>query len=418
MLSSVPRPIREYLHSNIPKAIREPSCCKLDVPYPYTVPGGEGGFYSFFYWDTYFSNWALYALGMDGQAKNNLLDMAALIAQFGYMPNADVLTDRSQPPLFIRGVAEYFGRTGDRAFLAQALPAAEKEYCFWMTRRMAPCGLNRYGGEADGRSLRDFNNMAADRLGMPRLPAGGAGDLNFLACAESGWDFSSRFFRGAERCVAAEVCPIDLNAILYGAELDLARFCREFSREEDARGYEANASRRKELLLRYCYDEESGLYFDYDAAEGTRSGKATAAGFFPAAFGLGGTKEGIKSLLSRLLTDHGLAACERSEYSERFQWDWPTMWSPLVGICTEGLSALGAAEEAGLVARRYCDTVERVFSETGHLWEKYDVARCGVGSSAEYDTPPMLGWTAGVYLKCKELLKSEQNNIGQPKQEE
>lgn len=39
--------------------------------------------------------------------------------------------------------------------------------------------------------------------------------------------------------------------------------------------------------------------------------------------------------------------------------------------------------------------LEREFLRTGKIWERYDTG--GVAKSLEYDTQPMLGWTAGVY---------------------
>ena len=41
--------------------------------------------------------------------------------------------------------------------------------------------------------------------------------------------------------------------------------------------------------------------------------------------------------------------------------------------------------------------LEENFAATGKLWEKYD-GNTGKVVNAEYNAPPMLGWTAGVYL--------------------
>ena len=111
----------------------------------------------FFYWDTYFTNLGLFEIGMYDQAENNLCNIASLIERLGFMPNADVLTDRSQPPLFVRGVYDYWRRTGDRSCIARFLPAMLREYEFWMTERMTPCGLNRYQGQADSPVLGEFS---------------------------------------------------------------------------------------------------------------------------------------------------------------------------------------------------------------------------------------------------------------------
>jgi alpha,alpha-trehalase len=48
--------------------------------------------------------------------------------------------------------------------------------------------------------------------------------------------------------------------------------------------------------------------------------------------------------------------------------------------------------------------VERCFAQTGHLWEKYNMLDGSVNVQNEYDMPPMLGWTFGVYETFLKLL--------------
>ena len=45
------------------------------------------------------------------------------------------------------------------------------------------------------------------------------------------------------------------------------------------------------------------------------------------------------------------------------------------------------------------------FAETDNLWEKYNVVTGKVSVTKEYHTPPMMGWSAGVYLYCEQLLR-------------
>jgi alpha,alpha-trehalase len=66
---------------------------------------------------------------------------------------------------------------------------------------------------------------------------------------------------------------------------------------------------------------------------------------------------------------------------------------------------LGLDEEAKRIAKKYNNTVESNFVKTGRLWEKYDAVMGGIGESAEYETPEMMGWTAGVYVYFDEVLK-------------
>lgn len=49
--------------------------------------------------------------------------------------------------------------------------------------------------------------------------------------------------------------------------------------------------------------------------------------------------------------------------------------------------------------------MEKVFEETGNLWEKYNVVEGNINVSNEYEMPAMMGWTAGVYLELKEYAQ-------------
>ncbi len=399
--------IIKFLRENMRKTVRLPKDSGGLLNYPYTVPSTGDGFRNFFYWDTYFANWALYAMGMYEQAGNNLKNMAELINKFGYMPNADVLTNRSQPPLFIRGVYEYREQTGDAEFVRKMLPAMRAEYDFWMRDRIAPCGLNRYGSSAKTEDeIISFNKEIAERLGL-NLSEKEERDVQLLASAESGWDFTSRFFDNGESCRSYDICPVDLNAILFDAELKLAQFEREFG--SGAERMEAAAAKRKELMRKYMYDGKT--YRDCYADTGELRGENTHAGsFFAAAFGVD-KNCGVKTLCNELMTKHGLLTCTENKYSKRFQWDYPMMWPPLAGIAEVSLRKAGEYDLAEELRVAFIRTVEKVFECTGNLWEKYNVVSCVVGHAAEYKTPPMLGWTAGVYLRFTEI----QNKKGEKK---
>ena len=83
------------------------------------------------------------------------------------------------------------------------------------------------------------------------------------------------------------------------------------------------------------------------------------------------------------------------------------MWPTNVYFACFGLQRIGLKEEAKRLAKKYCDTVEKCFEETGLLWEKYNALDGSVSVTREYETPAMMGWTAGVYLALGELLLKE-----------
>ncbi len=138
--------INEYIKSSWHKTIRKPTA---NILFPYTSPSIEEMFLDFYYWDAYFINKALYLDGYAGQAENNLDNIAHFIEKkIGFMPNVNTLTNRSQPPLFTKTVYELYEYKKDVAVIRKYLPTILKEYDFWMTKHILPCGLNTYADSA------------------------------------------------------------------------------------------------------------------------------------------------------------------------------------------------------------------------------------------------------------------------------
>ena len=60
---------------------------------------------------------------------------------------------------------------------------------------------------------------------------------------------------------------------------------------------------------------------------------------------------------------------------------------------------------SSIMGRGTAEIVEDVEVKTGQLWEKYNADTGSCDATCEYKTPPMLGWTAGVYLKFLDELE-------------
>ena len=142
--------VMKYISGNIDKTLRfneRDDETLIGVPKPYNVPCVKDSFNELYYWDTYFLNKGLIALGKVGQAKNNCLNIKYLIDRFGYMPNGNrtCFIGASQPPYFAMMVDDVFAITQDKEFLKNAIGTIKKEYSFWMTKRVSENGLNVYG---------------------------------------------------------------------------------------------------------------------------------------------------------------------------------------------------------------------------------------------------------------------------------
>ena len=414
--SSVEPPAgQEALHRHIKEAMPLSVCesnstanNNFALPKPYSVPCTTGGFRNMFYWDTYFTNAGLLLDGDTEQALNNIENIAYMIDSIGYMPNATSkdLLNRSQPPLFCQMVKDYYDATGDREFLARMIPILEKEYSFWMTHRVAHNGLNRFGHDATREELIDFCNGLAHRVRVDPMNFTDEKRIDFgahlLAEAESGWDFNPRF---NGRCM--DYNPVDLNAILYGFERNMAAFV-------DVLGFpgkelwDNRADTRRSLINKYMLDAETGLYYDYDFVNGNRSKVYSSAVF--TMFWLGvADKESAKALvdnLGMLEAEHGVLTCAfRSEEVSFAQWDAPNGWAPLHFFAIKGLDRYGYKEEAARIAGKYLGAQTSIYTRTHQLWEKFNAVKGNTDVSDEYKMPgEFLGWTAGVYQTAYDYL--------------
>ena len=383
----------------------------IPLPVPHTVPCLHGFFRLFFYWDTYFTNAGLLAQGRLDLAQGNCEAMAWLIDRNGFVPNSTFRSDhnRSQPPYFSLMVREAYEISGDRDWLARMASMVKKEYQFWMTARFSPLGLNRHGEHAERVFLlRFYNGLLHDRLGLP-LDIADSGKIElsrrYLAEAETGWDFNPRF---EQRC--PDFCPVDLNTNLWRYEKDLAFYARETG-SGDAGYYEDAAARRQELMRRYMWDESRGLFMDYDYVNMKTGTTASLASFHPLWLGLANDREAGLTAAGLPLFEHahGLAVCEKIESPVYYQWGYPNGWPPLTMTVVQSLMHSGRTDDARRIAGKYIAWATRYFESTGQLWEKFD-AVTGTLAGGEYEAQPMMGWSAGVFVKMAEIWQSGNNS--------
>ncbi|MBQ8658225.1 MAG: hypothetical protein IJ506_03740 [Clostridia bacterium] len=400
--------VTEYIKQNWIKTIwdnkteREGEMVRLAKPY--TVPCIRDTFTHFYYWDTYFTNLGLLLDGMVEQAENNLDNMKFFIDKIGFVPNVSEVQNRSQPPVFTRGVYDLYQHTKDLKIIEKYLDAIVKEFAFWENDRKTPCGLNAYGNGATNTYLLQFHTRIGERMniekekGLDKLSL--AKDL--LAIAESGWDFNLRFMVEGNRFASTQFAHLDLNCLLYDAERKAAEMAALVGRKELSAELYAKAESRKALMDKYMLDKKSGIYYDYNFKTGEHGRVTSCASLYPYAVGLSDDQKAAKAVLEKLELPFGLSSCEEVAGEERYQWGYPSMWPTNVYFAFTGLDKIGRKEDGERVAKKYVDCLERVYETTGSLWEKYDAFIGDVSVTAEYKTPQMLGWTAGIYLFIKD----------------
>ncbi|MCR5694650.1 MAG: hypothetical protein K6G89_06730 [Clostridia bacterium] len=372
----------------------------IRIPYNFTVPCAREGFTDFYYWDTYFTNAGLMLCGRIDQVRSNLDVMKFFVGLLGYVPNANHITDRSQPPLFTRGVYDLYKFTNDKAVILRYIDELIREHQFFVDKRTVYRGLCGWRTAMTEEELiaaagicgRVGEPMPAKREDVVRL------SRNLYSIAESGWDFNPRFNTPEGRFRSDEFVPVDLNCLLCDNEKKIAFMLREIGRDDDGAVFDGLAEERAALVREVLKDPETGLFLDNNYVNGGFSAIPSACSFYPYFSGISDDKEGALKLLSLLEYPCGLSTCANRPGDRFLQWDYPAMWPSNVFFAVEALESLGLTEDARRIAAKYIDNVTSVFEKTGSLWEKYDSVKGGVSVSSEYETPKMLGWTAGVYI--------------------
>jgi alpha,alpha-trehalase len=391
----------------------------LPLPNSYIVPGGR--FREVYYWDSYFT-----MLGLKESGETKLIDdmvrnFAYLIETYGYIPNGNrtYYLGRSQPPFFSLMVGLLAEVKGDSVY-QEFLPAMEKEYRFWMEgaeklkpgqthRRVVKLNgggvLNRYWDDIQAPRPESFREdiLTAEHSGKDKAEV----YENLSAAAESGIDFSSRWFGDKKNLTeirTTELLPVDLNALLYHEEM--AIYKGELINKQDtvAQLYRRKAAQRAELIDKYFWNSKMNFYTDYDLRARAPVGQINPGGMYPFCFidehpdymsFLG--KKVAAVIRARLLRPGGIVT---TELNTGEQWDAPNGWAPLEYMTIWGLDRCGQKDLAADIAARWMRLNEKVYKETGKLTEKYNVvdlnAKAGGGEYAGQDG---FGWTNGVFLK-------------------
>jgi alpha,alpha-trehalase len=369
----------------------------LDLPHPFVPPSiSADGFRNLYYWDTYFTNVGLIADGHIDWAKDNVEDLLYALHHFGCVPNytrKDGADFCSQPPLLSLMVKDVYKQTKDEAWLAKAVDGLEKEYVFWMTKRMTKIGLNQYGCNAtDEQILLGYYDYVSGRMELDQNLSNEEKTRiakNFVAEAESGEDYTPRYAHHN----ALDYVQIDLNAHLYGMEDFLCNYFKD-KNEEKFIYYKTQKDRRIALIERYCFNEKTGVYCDYDFVSEIKNDIVCAACFLPYFYGFARKESNLASVYNVLKTKGGIVACQDTG-DTAYQWGYPYIWAPYQYFAYVALVSYGLDEQANELRTNYMHLLASVFDQTNVLWERYD--ENGVAADLEYPTQQMLGWTAGVY---------------------
>lgn len=399
----------DYIEKNYPSTVMtapEDDGTLIGLPHPFTVPN-LSNFKELYYWDTYFINEGLLSAGYGIQAKNNVDNILYLVEKFGFMPNGNrtYYLKQSQPPFLSLMVLSVYECTHDIKWLESAYKTLEKEYKFWMTKRVCELGLNHYKGDLADDSVDFCVGELANRVGLKIAEDITEAEKKRLAQScmafwECGWDCNSRF-----GLYAHEIAPVDLNSLMFAFESNMAYFSMLLGNDRDIE-WQEKAEHRRELMNKYMWNEEKGAYYDYDYVQNKQSELFSGASFYPLFSGIADEHQAdaTHKNLGKIEFEYGISASEKPSGEFHAQWDYPNLWAPVTYMVARGLINYGYIDDAKRVSKKYMDIVERVFEKTGRMWEKYDAVTGEMSAGCEYATPELFGWTAWIYMRLKNLL--------------
>ena len=388
----------------------------IPLPHAYIVPGGR--FREVYYWDSYFTMLGLQISKKIDLIENMVENFAYLIQKIGFIPNGNrtYYLGRSQPPFFSLMVKLLSEDKGEDILLKYA-NAIEKEYQFWMDgetklsiandayRRIVRLKdgsvLNRYWDDYETPRPEAYSEDVHIAKQSNRLPA--TVYRNIRAAAESGWDFSSRWFKEPDKMQTiqtTELIPVDLNCLMLHLEKTLLEIFQLKNDQQKINAFHQKIEQRIKAIQTYCWNESAGFYFDYHFTENKQTLHYNLAAMYPLFFSVATQEQSKKvaaGIQEKFLNDGGVIT---TPLQTGQQWDAPNGWAPLQWMTYKGLKNYGHITLANELKNNWINTNEKVYAETGKMMEKYNVmdttTKAGGG---EYPNQDGFGWTNGVYLK-------------------
>ena len=190
---------------------------------------------------------------------------------------------------------------------------------------------------------------------------------------------------------------VDLNSFLCREIEAYGRLCAALGREQELTESRAWIAERRSAVLRHCWDEEDGFFYDVDARTGARMNIRSVAGFAPMWAGVA-TREQAE----RLVREHLLNPDEfwRPQPVPAYAAGWEgyaamylpgdigcawrcNTWIPTNYYVFQGLRRYGYEDLAAVLARKTSDMVDRAGLREYYASE--ECAGCGLD--------PFWGWS-------------------------
>lgn len=363
-----------------------PKNTAMQIFNPAAVPS-LGIFKTQFNWDTLFMSKGMQLQGQQKTVDGMTDNLLYLLKSTGRVPNAarSVYLNKSQPPIL-------------PALVRMSAPVRESEQGSAFTERWLGEAYDIMGKDyhgfwnKPGEGERGVREIDGQKVNLSRW----GGPNHKFAMDESGLDTTSRYYGKT-----LDLVPPDLQAFLYRYANDMSEIATTLGDKARERGdfegaqkltmesarWKAEAAQRKADTIKFCWDEESGMFRDY-RFQGEGKGLQKDEDSLSAAFGplwVGMLDPNVpeeKQMIERSLDnmalfekDHGIASTAEDYGHPEMQWNGPSGWAPHHMIAVEAATRYGRYEEAARITGKWLDTINTVHSRDGIILERYDVVK-------------------------------------------
>lgn len=412
----------------------------IELENHFIVPGGR--FREVYYWDSFWTIKGLLLSELYSTTEGMLRNFKDQILAFGHIPNGNRIyyTKRSQPPLFAHMVSEYAQVVEEREparyreVLQEFVWPLVTEMDFWLNRmeNVTVGGrvykLAKYRVEVDG--PRPESYLEDFRLAQ-HLPPYQRREwyIHMKSGAESGWDYSSRWFSNRTNDVSpllavetGNILPVELNAFLCKNAQIISEMLSVLENEEYAERYRELAANLSESIRAVLWNEEDSMWYDYNYITKRQNRQMYPSNLAPVYSNcthadFNATRFLDRVEMSGLLSHPGGVPVSlfNSTPEHQQQWDFPNVWPPMVEITVTSLELLNSSRSVALarqMANKFLNNVYRSFKDSnGKIFEKYDCQTVGrPGGGGEYDVQEGFGWTNGVFLSLVDRFPGLESN--------
>ncbi|CAG4962138.1 unnamed protein product [Colias eurytheme] len=392
------------------------------VDNPFIVPGGR--FREFYYWDSYWIIKGLLLSEMRSTAKGMVTNFLDVVDRIGFIPNGGRIyyKMRSQPPLLIPMVKLIYDDSSDLEYLRMHIHTLDREFDYWVTNHTVEfkhegqtVKLWRYTDQSQGPRPESYKEDIDCAKHFDTEDKKEELYAELKAAAESGWDFSSRWFilNGTNKgnltnLKTRSIIPVDLNAIMcWNAQL-MSEFHALLGNTDKAGYYRNVHAEMLDAIEKVLWHEDVGVWLDFSLESGRRRDYFYPSNIAPLWTGCydRARKEyyvnRVINYLDKVKVDIFEGGIPTTFEHSGEQWDYPNAWPPLQYIFVVGLDSTGLPEAKRLaneIATKWVRSNFEVWKQKTAMLEKYDATIFGgYGGGGEYVLQTGFGWTNGVVM--------------------